>query len=99
MPNRSKNLPNPPGLIHTLGPSFVLLGLALGSGELILWPYLAARYGLGLLWGGLLGITFQFILNTEVMRYSLAWGESVFVGFRKLARWIPLWFIPGFGRY
>ena len=80
-------------MIHTIGPSFVLLGLALGSGELILWPYLAARYGLGLLWGGLLGITFQFILNTETMRYSLAWGESVFVGFRKLARWIPLWFI------
>jgi hypothetical protein len=79
--------------MHTLGPSFVLLGLALGSGELILWPYLAAQYGLGLLWGGLLGISFQFVLNTETMRYSLAWGESVFVGFRKLTRWIPLWFI------
>lgn len=89
----SKNLPQPPTLRKTLGPSFILLGLALGSGELILWPYLAANYGLGLLWGGLLGITFQYFLNTEVMRYSLAWGESVFVGFRKLSRWIPLWFI------
>ncbi len=100
MPSRSKtasaarrSLPRPPSLWQTIGPSFVLLGLALGSGELILWPFLAAQYGLGLLWGGLLGITFQFILNTETMRYSLAWGESVFVGFRKLARWIPLWFV------
>ncbi|OGJ37200.1 MAG: hypothetical protein A2383_03240 [Candidatus Pacebacteria bacterium RIFOXYB1_FULL_39_46] len=93
MPAKSKNLPQPPSILGTLGPSFILLGLALGSGELILWPYLAAHYGLGLLWGGLLGISFQFILNTETMRYSLAWGESVFVGFRKLARWIPLWFI------
>lgn len=86
-------LPKPPSFRQTVGPSFVLLGLALGSGELILWPYLAANYGLGLLWGALLGITFQFFLNTEVMRYSLAWGESVFVGFRKISRLIPLWFV------
>jgi hypothetical protein len=76
-----------------IGPSFILLGLALGSGELIMWPYLSAVWGLGLLWGGLLGITFQFILNLEIMRYTLAWGESVFVGFRKMAKWLPIWFI------
>ncbi len=80
-------------MFSTLGPSFILLGLALGSGELIMWPYLAANYGLGILWGGLLGITFQFVLNTETMRYTLAWGESVFVGFRKLSVLIPLWYI------
>lgn len=89
----AKNLPKVPPLAKTLGPSFVLLGLALGSGELILWPYLAANYGLGLMWGGLLGITFQYVLNTEIMRYSLAWGESIFVGFRKLSKGIPFWFI------
>lgn len=88
-----RNLPVPPGMLSTLGPSFILLGLALGSGELIMWPYLAANYGLGILWGGLLGITFQFVLNTETMRYTLAWGESVFVGFRKLSVIIPFWYI------
>ena len=94
MPKPSrKNLPTPPGMFSTLGPSFILLGLALGSGELIMWPYLAANYGLGILWGGLLGITFQYVLNTETMRYTLAWGESVFVGFRKLSVIIPLWYI------
>lgn len=86
-------LPQPPSLWRTLGPSFILLGLALGSGELILWPYLAANYGLGLLWGALLGISFQFVLNTEVMRFSLARGESVFVGFARMSRLIPLWYI------
>ena len=40
-----------------------------------MWSYLAANYGLGILWGGLLGITFQFVLNTETMRYTLAWGR------------------------
>jgi hypothetical protein len=54
---------------------------------------LAANWGLGLLWGGLLGISFQFVLNTEVMRYSLAWGESVFMGFRRLSILIPIWYI------
>ncbi|HYD34705.1 MAG TPA: Nramp family divalent metal transporter [Vitreimonas sp.] len=91
--HKSHILPTPPSLFKTLGPSFILLGLALGSGELIMWPYLTAHYGLGLLWGALLGISFQYVLNTEVMRYSLAWGESIFVGFRKLSSWLPLWFI------
>ena len=87
------DLPRPAKLSQILGPSFILLGLALGSGELILWPYLAANYGLGLIWGALLGITFQFILNLEIIRYSLAWSESIFVGFRRLWRWWPLWFV------
>jgi len=87
------NLPQPPSLKNTIGPSFILLGLALGSGELILWPYLVSRWGLGLLWGGLLGITLQYFLNTEAMRYTLARGESVFVGFRKLSVIIPMWYI------
>jgi len=89
----NRNLPTPPKFLNIIGPSFILLGLALGSGELIMWPYLSAVWGLGLLWGGLLGITFQYILNLEIMRYTLAWGESVFVGFRKIAKWLPVWFI------
>lgn len=88
-----KDLPNPPKLKNIIGPSFILLGLALGSGELILWPFLAASHGLGLIWGALLGITLQFFLNTEIIRYSLVWGESVFVGFKRLWKWWPVWFI------
>jgi len=67
--------------------------LALGSGELILWPYLSANYGLGLIWGAVLGITFQYLLNMEIIRYTLVWGESVFVGFRRLSRFWPFWFV------
>jgi hypothetical protein len=93
MPKNQLSLPKPPKLWQSLGPSFIMLGLALGSGELIMWPYLTASWGFGLMWGALLGITFQFFLNTEVMRYSLAWGESVFVGFAKIFKWAPYWFI------
>lgn len=93
MKRNMSDLPKPPRFWSLVGPSFILLGLALGSGELIMWPYLSALWGLGLLWGAFLGITFQYVLNCEIMRYSLAKGESVFVGFRKLAVWLPIWFI------
>lgn len=90
---RQDQLPEPITLKQSIGPSFILLGLALGSGELIMWPYLVSQYGLGIIWGGLVGITFQYFLNTEIMRYTLAWGESVFVGWRRWGKLIPLWFV------
>lgn len=91
----SKNeLPQPLPLKSLIGPSFILLGLGLGSGELILWPYLSSNYGMGIIWGALLGITFQFFLNMEIARYTLVTGESVFVGLaRKLGIIAPVWFI------
>lgn len=91
--NKPDQLPEPITLKQSIGPSFILLGLALGSGELIMWPYLVSLYGLGIIWGGLVGITFQYFLNTEIMRYTLAWGESVFVGWRRWGKLIPAWFV------
>ncbi|MBU1071214.1 Nramp family divalent metal transporter [Patescibacteria group bacterium] len=88
-----KNLPPPPSLKKLIGPSFILLGLGLGSGEIILWPLLTSIYGLGLVWGMVIGITIQFFINMEIERYALIYGESVFVGFKKLLRWLPIWFI------
>jgi len=77
-----------------VGPSFILLGLGLGSGELILWPYLSANFGLGIIWAAVIGITFQFFINMEIERYTLINGESVFVGLaRKLGTISPVWFI------
>ncbi len=87
------DLPKVPSVFKVLGPSFLLLGLALGSGELILWPSLTATHGMGLIWGALLGISLQYILNTEVMRYTLYWGESVFVGLRRISILLTLWYI------
>ena len=93
--------PEPIPLRKLIGPSFVILALGLGSGEIILWPYLASNYGLGIIWGALLGITFQYFINMEIERYALVKGESVFVGIAKLWRGAPIWFIvstfAGFG--
>jgi hypothetical protein len=93
-PLKKGDLPKPLSLKKLIGPSFILLGLGLGSGELILWPYLASNYGLGIMWGALLGITFQFFINMEIERYALITGESIFVGLaRKLKKISPIWFI------
>ncbi|MBP9695328.1 MAG: Nramp family divalent metal transporter, partial [Candidatus Magasanikbacteria bacterium] len=89
----NKEFPQPVGIKRLFGPSFVILALGLGSGEVILWPYLASNYGLGIVWGALLGITFQFFINMEIERYALVKGESVFVGIAKIFKWSVYWFI------
>ena len=89
-----KELPSPPkSFLKILGPSFILLGLGLGSGEIILWPYLVSNFGLGIIWAAVLGITIQFFWNMEIERYTLIMGQSVFVGFKKLFKLLPFWFI------
>jgi len=88
-----KSFPPPIPLKKLLGPSFIILALGLGSGEVILWPYLASNFGLGIAWGALLGITFQFFMNMEIERYALVKGESVFVGLAKQWKHAPSWFI------
>ncbi len=89
----TKDLPPALPLRKLLGPSFIILGLGLGSGEIILWPYLSSKFGLGIIWGALLGITFQFFMNMEIERYALVRGESIFVGLARKLKFIPMWFL------
>jgi len=88
-----KPFPKPIAFKKLFGPSFIILALGLGSGEIILWPYLAANHGLGIVWGAILGITFQYFMNMEIERYALIKGESVFVGIHRLFRPAVYWFI------
>lgn len=83
----------PKSFINLLGPGLVLIAMGLGSGEFVLWPYLTAQYGLGILWGALVGILLQYIVSNETGRFTLATDRSVFVGFAKLFRFFPYWFI------
>lgn len=92
-PLKTNNLPKPLPLRKLIGPSFIILGLGLGSGEVILWPFLTSKYGMGIIWGAILGITFQFFMNMEIERYALVNGESIFVGFARKLKWLPIWFL------
>lgn len=92
-PLKKAELPSSPSFLKLLGPSFIILGLGLGSGEVILWPYLTSKYGMGIIWGAILGLTFQFFMNMEIERYALVNGESVFVGLARKLKWLPYWFL------
>jgi len=87
-------LPLPPKFtLAALGPGLVLIALGLGAGEFILWPSLVATYGFGVLAGAVVGITCQYFINTESLRYPILTGASVYVGMAKLSKAVPIWFI------
>src|SRR5688500_17959812 len=71
-----KDMPEPLPLGKVLGPSVILAGLGVGSGEYIIWPYMATTVGLGFLWAAVLGVTVQYYLNMEIERYTLARSEE-----------------------
>ena len=88
-----KSFPKLISFSKIIGPSFIILAFGLGSGELILWPYLTANYGLGIVWAALLGLTCQYFINMEIERYALVRGESVFVGLNRHLPKAAYWFI------
>jgi hypothetical protein len=81
-----RELPAPVPLRAMVGPSVILVGLSIGSGEFVLWPRLTAEWGFALFWACWIGVTIQFFLNMEIERWTLATGESAVVGFVRLSR-------------
>jgi len=76
-----------------IGPSIILAGLSLGSGEFMLWPHITYKAGFVFFWACLLGVMTQYFLNMEIERYTLVTGESVITGFSRLSKhwaWIML---------
>ncbi len=92
-PMTYRDLPEAIPVRKMIGPSIILAGLALGSGEFILWPYITYKTQFVFFWACLLGVTTQYFLNMEITRWSLATGESAITGFARLSRhwaWIFL---------
>ncbi len=82
------DLPHPPvfsvrNAVRVIGPGTILLGLSLGAGDWLLGPAIAVKYGPTLLWICTLSVILQALLNTEMARYTLATGESVYAGFMR----------------
>ena len=94
-PLRWRDLPQPVSWKHMIGPSIMLAGLSLGSGEFIIWPHIVYKSGFVFFWACLLGVLTQFFLNMEIERWTLATGESATTGFCRLSRhwaWVMLLF-------
>jgi hypothetical protein len=82
-----RELPKAPPLRRIVGPSVILVGVGIASGEYILFPYIASQVGLVFLWAGIVGLLTQFFINMEIERYTLATGETAVTGFQRL--WKP----------
>lgn len=82
-----RDLPKPPHWSKAIGVGIVVMGLAMGTGELILWPHLVTKHGLELLWLALVGISCQYFINQEVARHAVATGEGFFTTSARFFRW------------
>jgi hypothetical protein len=85
-PYKKAPLPPLPSMLRALGPGVIFMALAQGSGELIWWPYIIAKYGLSFLFLLLPACLLQFPITYEIGRYTLLTGESIFQGFIRLQR-------------
>jgi hypothetical protein len=82
-----RDLPEPASLRKLIGPSVILVGVGVASGEYILFPYIASKAGLVFLWAAVVGVLVQFFINMEIERYTLATGQTAITGFQRV--WKP----------
>jgi hypothetical protein len=90
-PVEYRDLPEPVPLRKVSGASVIILATAIGSGEMILWPYITSQIGFIFMWAAVVGFGIQFFLNMEIERYTLATGESAITGFTRY--WKPWWWL------
>lgn len=67
-----------------LGPGFLWMVSAAGSGELLFTPRVAAQYGYTLLWAVLAAVILKWFINREVGRFAVCTGATVLDGYKKL---------------
>ncbi|UNU27092.1 Nramp family divalent metal transporter [Microcoleus vaginatus] len=85
--NTSQQIPQPPegwDRFKWLGPSFLWMLSAAGSGELLFTPRIAALYGYSLLWALLAAVILKWFINNEVGRFSVCTGATILEGFKQI---------------
>lgn len=85
-PLRYRDMPESIPWKKMIGPSIMLAGLSLGSGEFVMWPYIVYKAGFIFFWACVLGVITQYFLNMEIERWTLVTGESAITGFCRLSR-------------
>jgi Mn2+/Fe2+ NRAMP family transporter len=78
-----------------VGPGFLWMVSAAGSGELLFTPRMGALYGYQLLWALIVAVTLKWFINREIGRYAVCTGANLIEGFGRLGRsgTAALWFI------
>ena len=85
-PLRLLSMPAYGGLLVYVGPGVLWAALAQGSGELIWWPYLTAKYGTAFLGLLIFATLLQYWYNLEICRYTVLTGETPMTGFTRMSR-------------
>ena len=66
------------------GPGAVLVGLSIGAGEIVLWPWITAKFGAVMVWAAALGVFLQLWVNIEIGRWAIVTGEAPYTGFARV---------------
>ena len=77
--------------LKTIGPGAILLVGSIGMGEWIAGPLIVVQHGRSILWIATVAFVLQSLLNLEAVRYTLATGEPILVGFMRLAPGKRFW--------
>ena len=97
---RIKQPPTGWSRLYWLGPGFLWMVSAAGSGELLFTPRVGALYGYALIWALFLAVILKWFINREVGRWAVCTGTPILEGFKRLpgprnwALWVIL--VPQF---
>ncbi len=95
-PDRLPDAPKGKELFKWLGPAFLWMLSAAGSGELLFTPRIASMYGYSLLWALIAAVVLKWFINREVGRYTVCTGVSILEGYsgikgpKNWANWLIL---------
>lgn len=67
-----------------LGPGFLWMVSAAGSGELLFTPRVGALYGYSLVWAMLAAVLLKWFINREIGRFTVCTGKTIIDGFSEL---------------
>lgn len=70
--------------LRWLGPGFLWMVSAAGSGELLFTPRIGSLYGYTLVWALVAAVTLKWFINREIGRYTVCTGRSLLQGFARL---------------
>ncbi len=90
------DLPAPPkfsfrNVMAVIGPGTIALSMSIGSGEWLMGPTAAVKYGTAVMWIVIVSVFFQVFLNQEFARYTMYTGEPVLTGFMRTKPGPKLW--------
>jgi Mn2+/Fe2+ NRAMP family transporter len=78
-----------------LGPGFLWMVSAAGSGELLFTPRVGSLYGYSLLWALVAAVMLKWFINREIGRFTVCTGATVLEGFAQVpgpANW-AVWLV------